>query len=161
MAAQPLLPISLQLQGKTCLVVGGGAVAETRVRTLLACRGLVRLVSPQVTPWLAHLAQEGAIAWQQERRAATAAVHTRDDLPNGDAALAVEPVEVLPAPVLVSAPGIHEPGETVDAHLDYLSRLSTRAQTTGTVAPVVSLAEFVAARGKPFGSSTRSRESAT
>jgi len=66
MAAQPLLPISLQLQGKTCLVVGGGVVAETRVRTLLACQGRVRLVSPQVTPWLSHLAQEGTIAWQHE-----------------------------------------------------------------------------------------------
>ena len=66
MAAKPLLPISLQLDGKTCLVVGGGAVAETRVRTLLACQGVVRLVSPQVTPWLAAMAQDGAIVWQQE-----------------------------------------------------------------------------------------------
>ena len=98
--------------------------------------------------------------WDAMARAATASVQPATTFPT-EAALAVEPVEVLPAPILVIAPGIHEPGETVDAHLDYLSRLSTPAQTTGTVAPVVSLAEFAAARGKPFGSSTRSRGSET
>ena len=97
--------------------------------------------------------------WDAMARAATSSVQSATTFPTA-AALAVEPVEVLPAPVLVIAPGIHEPGETVDAHLDYLSRLSQPAQTTG-VAPVVSLAEYAAARGKPFGSSTRSREPAT
>lgn len=97
--------------------------------------------------------------WDAMARAATS-VQPATTFPT-DAALAVEPVEVLPAPILVIAPGIHQPGETVDAHLDYLSRLSTPAQTTGTVAPVVSLAEYAAAKGKPFGSSERSREPAT
>ena len=66
MATQAILPVSLHLQGKTCLVVGGGSVAETRVRTLLACRALVRLVSPEVTPWLATMAHSGVLQWHQE-----------------------------------------------------------------------------------------------
>jgi precorrin-2 dehydrogenase/sirohydrochlorin ferrochelatase len=66
MATQVILPISLHLQGKTCLVVGGGSVAETRVRTLLACQALVRLVSPEVTPWLATMARNGVLQWQPE-----------------------------------------------------------------------------------------------
>jgi siroheme synthase-like protein len=40
-------------------------MAETRVRTLLACAAVVRLVSPQVTPWLAALARAGTIQWEQ------------------------------------------------------------------------------------------------
>lgn len=65
MATQAILPVSLHLQGKTCLVVGGGAVAETRVRTLLSCQALVRLVSPEVTPWLATIAHRGVLQWHQ------------------------------------------------------------------------------------------------
>lgn len=60
-----LFPISLHLHGKRCLVIGGDAVAETRVRALLTCEAVVCLVSPQVTPWLATLAQRGAIQWDQ------------------------------------------------------------------------------------------------
>jgi len=60
-----LFPVSLHLHGKCCLVVGGDKMAETRVHTLLACEAVVRLVSPQVTPGLATLAQRGAIQWEQ------------------------------------------------------------------------------------------------
>lgn len=59
-----LLPVSLQLQGKQCLVVGGNASAEQRVRTLLACEARVLLVSPEVTPALRALAQQGIIVWE-------------------------------------------------------------------------------------------------
>ncbi len=38
----------IDLNGKVCLVVGGGRVAERKVRTLLACGAQVRVVSPDV-----------------------------------------------------------------------------------------------------------------
>lgn len=60
-----IFPVSLHLHGKCCLVVGGDAMAETRVRALLACEAMVRLVSPQVTRWLATLAHRGTIQWEQ------------------------------------------------------------------------------------------------
>jgi precorrin-2 dehydrogenase/sirohydrochlorin ferrochelatase len=66
MDAPHLFPVSLNLQHKRCLVVGGGAVAERRVRSLLACRAVVHLVSPEVTSGLAQLARQGAIQWTQE-----------------------------------------------------------------------------------------------
>ena len=61
-----LFPISLNLQHKRCLVVGGGAVAERRVRSLLACSAVVHLVSPEVTPWLAEKARQGSVQWTPE-----------------------------------------------------------------------------------------------
>ena len=63
MQALHLLPISLNLQDKRCVVVGGGSGAEKRVRSLLACGAAVQVVSPALTPGLAALAQQGAILW--------------------------------------------------------------------------------------------------
>ena len=39
-------PISLNIDNKLCLVVGGGAVAERKVHFLLECGARVRVVSP-------------------------------------------------------------------------------------------------------------------
>src|SRR5262245_57670792 len=78
--------------------------------------------------------------WDAMARAGTIENQTATTFPT-EAALAVEPVEVPPAPVLVLAPGLHPEGDPVDAHLDYLSRLSQPARTTEQVAPVVSLAD--------------------
>ena len=54
-------PISLDLSQKICLVVGGGPVAERKVKSLLECGALVRVVSPEITPGLENLADEGRI----------------------------------------------------------------------------------------------------
>ncbi len=61
-----LFPISLNLQHKPCLVVGGGTIAERRVQTLLSCGAVVHLVSPTATPWLAEAAARGALRWTPE-----------------------------------------------------------------------------------------------
>ncbi|MGE3538510.1 MAG: bifunctional precorrin-2 dehydrogenase/sirohydrochlorin ferrochelatase [Candidatus Tectimicrobiota bacterium] len=58
-----LFPISLNLQHKPCLVVGGGTIAERRVQTLLSCGAVVHLVSPEATSWLSTAAQQGALRW--------------------------------------------------------------------------------------------------
>ncbi|HLK58242.1 MAG TPA: bifunctional precorrin-2 dehydrogenase/sirohydrochlorin ferrochelatase [Chthonomonadaceae bacterium] len=49
-------PISLDLSGKLCLVVGGGAVAERKVAGLLDAGARVRVISPELTPTLQALA---------------------------------------------------------------------------------------------------------
>jgi precorrin-2 dehydrogenase/sirohydrochlorin ferrochelatase len=63
----PLYGVWLDLRGRTCLVVGGGAVAARRVRGLLECGARVRVVAPSIHPDLEALATEGALT--VERRA--------------------------------------------------------------------------------------------
>jgi precorrin-2 dehydrogenase/sirohydrochlorin ferrochelatase len=48
-------PVNLVLDGRRCLVVGGGRVALRKVEGLLACGGRVTVVAPRVTPELRML----------------------------------------------------------------------------------------------------------
>jgi hydroxymethylbilane synthase len=57
-------PVALSLRGRRALVVGGGAVAERKVRGLLPTEAEVTVVSPTLTPPLAALAEVGAIGWE-------------------------------------------------------------------------------------------------
>lgn len=56
-------PICLQIEGRRCLVVGGGKVAERKARGLLGSGALVTVISPELTPGLAQMEAEGAVAW--------------------------------------------------------------------------------------------------
>lgn len=53
----PFYPVNLHLTGQSCVVVGGGAVAERKVMPLLAAQAKVTVISPQLTPRLAQLAE--------------------------------------------------------------------------------------------------------
>lgn len=55
-------PVFLEVGGRLCLVVGGGAVAERKARALLAQGAAVRVVSPTLTAALAAEAAAGRIA---------------------------------------------------------------------------------------------------
>jgi precorrin-2 dehydrogenase/sirohydrochlorin ferrochelatase len=53
-----LLPVALDVEGKRCLVVGGGGVAARKVRALLDCKAQVRVVAPQLRgEWQSLLSQ--------------------------------------------------------------------------------------------------------
>jgi len=52
----PLYPVTLDLQGRPCLVVGGGPVAARKVRGLLHCRAEVTVVAPEICPQIVELA---------------------------------------------------------------------------------------------------------
>ena len=56
-------PISLNIEGRLCLVVGGGKVAERKVLSLLECGALVRLVSPDISEGLKDLALSGKVKY--------------------------------------------------------------------------------------------------
>jgi precorrin-2 dehydrogenase/sirohydrochlorin ferrochelatase len=54
-------PALLDLKGKLCLVVGGGRVAERKVRSLLKAGALVKVISPQISAALFQAELKGKI----------------------------------------------------------------------------------------------------
>ena len=61
-----LYPIHLNLQGRRCLLVGGGAVAARKAAGLKAAGADVFLVSPSAAPALEAMAQAGEIEWRRD-----------------------------------------------------------------------------------------------
>ncbi len=56
-------PVSLDLAGRRCVVVGGGAIAEGKVDGLLAACARVAVVAPALSPSLAAHHEAGRLAW--------------------------------------------------------------------------------------------------
>ncbi len=54
-------PVNLDIRGKRCVVVGGGAVAGRKVERLLECGAKVSVVSEKLAPALADMKAKGAI----------------------------------------------------------------------------------------------------
>jgi len=63
----PFYIACLRLEGRRCLVVGGGEIGLEKVEGLLACGASVTLIAPEAIAPLSELASEGSISW--ERRA--------------------------------------------------------------------------------------------
>ncbi len=55
----------LRLQGRPCLVVGGGRIGLEKIEGLLACDGDVVCVAPAACEGVRALAAEGSIAWRR------------------------------------------------------------------------------------------------
>lgn len=58
-------PIFCDLQGKRCLIVGGGQVATHKARGLLQAGATLRLVAPSITSELEQLCSQYDIEWCQ------------------------------------------------------------------------------------------------
>lgn len=58
-------PVLLDLEGRRVTVVGGGAVAERKVRSALECGADVVVVAPRVTSELSELAADGRISHEE------------------------------------------------------------------------------------------------
>lgn len=56
-----LFPLFIDLSEKNILFVGGGAVADRRVHTLLGFAGHISVVAPETTDGLRQLADSGAV----------------------------------------------------------------------------------------------------
>ncbi|WP_386044084.1 precorrin-2 dehydrogenase/sirohydrochlorin ferrochelatase family protein [Tumebacillus lipolyticus] len=54
----------LRLKGRSCLVVGGGPVAERKVISLLECGADVTVIAPQGTDFIVKRAEDGTIRWE-------------------------------------------------------------------------------------------------
>ena len=61
-----MYPVCLNITHKLCVVIGGGRVAERKIRGILADCGSVRVISPTITPTLHVLVRQELIDWQEK-----------------------------------------------------------------------------------------------
>ena len=134
----PMYPMFLDLEGTDCLVVGGGAVAERKVESLLECGAKVTVVSPQATDALRSLAAEGKAEFRERAYEAGEAARyflviaaTNDEAANKmiseDARAAGRLVNVVDVPDLC---GFYVPASVRRGEL-------TKAISTGGAAPAL------------------------
>ena len=60
-----LFPVLIDIEGKKCVVFGGGSVAERKVKTLLEYGAKITLISPEITEKLKQFILEGKIEYFQ------------------------------------------------------------------------------------------------
>jgi precorrin-2 dehydrogenase / sirohydrochlorin ferrochelatase len=60
--ASPSYPVNLLLEGRRCLVVGGGSVAARKVAGLVVCGAKVEVVAPEVGPAVRAIT---GVQWEQ------------------------------------------------------------------------------------------------
>ena len=58
-----LFPMFLKLTGRICVVVGAGAIAESKIESLLAAEAHVMVVAPEGLPRVQEWAQGGDVTW--------------------------------------------------------------------------------------------------
>lgn len=61
----PYYPVFLELRGRPCAVIGGGEVAERKVKGLLECGARVTVISPAVTEGIRDLAGQSELEWKE------------------------------------------------------------------------------------------------
>ncbi|MBR0102065.1 MAG: bifunctional precorrin-2 dehydrogenase/sirohydrochlorin ferrochelatase [Selenomonadaceae bacterium] len=62
-----LYPINLDIDGKPCVVIGGGEVALRKIRGLLAAGAVVKVIAPEVCAEVEELARRGEISLTREK----------------------------------------------------------------------------------------------
>lgn len=116
-------PVLLDLNGKLCVVVGGGQVAERKVRSLLRSGALVKVISPKLSQALSRFKNSGKITHQPrpfrsgDLRGAFLAIAATDERQANERvfrqAISLKiPVNVVDAPALSSfiVPSVIERG---------------------------------------------------
>ena len=62
---QSLFPMFVKLEGRPCLVVGAGRIAESKIPSLLEAGAKVLVVAPEANPTITEWASSGRITWEQ------------------------------------------------------------------------------------------------
>jgi siroheme synthase-like protein len=66
-----MFPLFLKLEGRNCLLVGAGRVAEAKLQSLLQSSAQVKVVAPKATPRIRRFAKLGAVVWKKREFRAT------------------------------------------------------------------------------------------
>lgn len=66
-AATSLFPLMLRIEGKDCLVVGGGKIAAEKIAGLLAHGAKVTVVSPRAVSSIQTKSRRGILQWKKRR----------------------------------------------------------------------------------------------
>ena len=56
-------PVFLNLAGKRCVIIGGGAIAQGKIGGLLQAGCQITVISPDATPGIRQAAQRGDVTW--------------------------------------------------------------------------------------------------
>jgi precorrin-2 dehydrogenase/sirohydrochlorin ferrochelatase len=62
-----LFPLFLKLKGRDCLVVGAGAIAESKIESLIAAEANIVVVAPEAGPKVNVWARSGIVRWEPRR----------------------------------------------------------------------------------------------
>jgi precorrin-2 dehydrogenase/sirohydrochlorin ferrochelatase len=89
-------PIFLNIQGKNCVVIGGGNVALRKVKVLLDCGANVKMICPKPHPEIVKLSKERAIHFIQRD-------YEKEDLRDAAIAFACTDVKKVNRKVAVDA----------------------------------------------------------
>src|SRR5688572_6812359 len=60
-----LYPAFLNLHGRSCVVVGAGAIATRKIEALLECGASVAVIAPRATETVRDAARLGKLTWLQ------------------------------------------------------------------------------------------------
>ena len=61
-----LYPLNLDIENKSCVVIGGGEVALRKIRGLLAAGAVVKVIAPEICAGVEELFLRGEIFWHRE-----------------------------------------------------------------------------------------------
>ena len=67
MTARAYYPVFTDLNGRRCVVIGGGMVAQRKIATLLRYGAQITVISPEATRRVARYARTGRIGWAKRR----------------------------------------------------------------------------------------------
>src|SRR2546421_1893328 len=123
-------PVFLDLRGRRAVVIGGGAVAEQKVRGLTAAGAHVTVVSPDLSPGLTDLAARGAI--ELRRRS-----YRGGDLAGAWLAIAATDDRAVNAAVWAEAERLGVPLNAVD-DLEHCSFIAPAIHREGDITVAVS-----------------------
>jgi precorrin-2 dehydrogenase/sirohydrochlorin ferrochelatase len=91
------IPLMVDLKGKTVVVIGGGRIAERRIRSLIESEAALIVVSPELAPNLRSLFNKGTITWKQKK-------FTSDDLEEAVLIVAATDDQIVNQAIIESAP---------------------------------------------------------